>query len=108
MPNNKKIRYYIFRTALSRQKAIEYINKTMVVQLVLIYLPLLVMLGYVLLLVYRVLCWKKYPVKISVTLYTMLSSENPIDDDDTDLPHRLVAGDVDYKCFEDTRYNTMS
>ena len=37
----------------------------------------------------------------------MLSSENPIDDDDTDLPHRLVAGDVDYKCFEDTKDTTQ-
>ena len=35
----------------------------------------------------------------------MLSSENSTnvtDDDDSDLPHRLVAGDTDYKCFEDT------
>ena len=37
----------------------------------------------------------------------MLSSENPIDDDDTDLPHRLVAGDVDYKCFEDIEDTTQ-
>ena len=97
--------YYIFRTALSRQQAVEYVNKTMALQLVLIYLPLLVMLGYALLLVYRFISGKKYPSKrVGSLLYKMSSesSTNAISDDLSDLPHRLVTGNTDYKSFEDT------
>ena len=98
--------YYVFRTALSRQKAKQYINKTMAVQLVLIYLPLVVMMGYGLLLVYRRFgCGKKYLSKRFVSVY-ILPSENSTTtisgDNESDLPHRLIADDVDYKCFEDS------
>ena len=98
--------YYIFRTALSRQQAVKYVNKTMVLQLVLIYLPLLVMMGYALFLAYRFISGKKYPSKKVGSLLYRMSSEssmNVINDDISDLPHRLVAGDTDYKSFEDTK-----
>ena len=100
--------YYVFRTALSRQKAVEYINKTMAVQLVLIYSPFLVMLGYTLLLAYRFICRKKHPSKKLKTVYKPSSenSTNVVSDYDSDLPHRLVAGDTDYKCFEDSEGST--
>jgi hypothetical protein len=97
--------YYIFRTALSRLTAVEYVNKTMAVQLVLIYLPLLVMLGYAFLLAYKFISGKKYPSKKFESLFYKLSSKNSTNvtnDDGCDLPHRLVAGDTDYKSFEDT------
>jgi hypothetical protein len=97
--------YYIFRTALSRLTAVEYVNKTMAVQLVLIYLPLLVMLGYAFLLAYKFISGKKYPSKKFESLFYKLSSKNSANvtiDDGSDLPHRLVAGDTDYKSFEDT------
>ena len=101
--------YHIFRTVLSRQKAIEYINKTMAVQLVLIYLPLLAMMGYALWLVYRFVYRRKDSRKNFTSLY-LLSSENSMDtitdDNDLDLPHRLITGDTDYKCFEDTDHAT--
>ena len=94
--------YHIFRTALSRQKAIEYINKTMAIQLVLIYLPLLAMMGYALLLVYRFLYGKKCSSKKLELLYMLPSENSTNNDNDSDLPHRLIAGDTDYKYFEDT------
>ena len=51
--------YYVLRTALDRHEAMNYINTTMIIQLVLIYLPLLVMMGYAFVSVFRFGCGNK-------------------------------------------------
>lgn len=104
--------YYVLRTALDRPEAINSINTTMVIQLVLIYLPLVVMMGYVLVSVFRYFgCSKNnliHSLKLSgilplTTVATITGSH--FNNDSDSLPHRLIADDTDYKCYEDTDHS---
>ena len=73
----------------------------MAIQLVLIYSPLLVILWYALLLACRFVSGKKYPsTKFYMLSLASENSTNVVNEDDSDLPHRLVAGDTDYECFD--------
>ena len=102
--------YHIFRTKVGRQLVTEYITPSVITQLVLIYLPLLVAAVYVLVLVCRSGCGQRRqsesPKLTSVPLRKLKDFVSSIGKEDNcdseDLPHRLVAGDVKYECFEDT------
>ena len=102
--------YYVLRTALDRHEAINNINTTMVIQLVLIYLPLLVVMGYTLVSVFRFGCGKQDLInsfKLSDILLplTTIDTGSHFNNDLDSLPHRLIADDTDYKCFEDTDHS---
>ena len=99
--------YYAFRTKSGRQVAIEYIKASAAIQLVLIYLPLLIMGVYTVVLICRIV-YRKSDQKnaewtTSIPLQKLRNSFSKEDScDEEELPHRLIAGAADYECFEDT------
>ena len=99
--------YYKVRTKAGKQAAREFIKSTASIQLILIYLPILIMGVYVVMLVCRIGCKRLTPVHTnakwtkSIALQKLQSSFSKEDSSDDELPHRLIAGNADYKCFED-------
>ena len=100
--------YYIFRTMAGKQTATSYITASASIQLVLIYLPLVIMAMYVFTRVCLHVCKKvdgnntKQRTYSSAALQKLTSSFSKEDEVEEELPHRLIAGDVDYECCEDT------
>ena len=99
--------YYKFRTRSRRQEAVEYIKASAAFQLVLIYLPLLIMAACVFVLICRNIYRKSTKINAewttSIPLQKLRSSFSKGDSsDEEELPHRLIAGAADYECFEDT------
>ena len=106
------VHYYSFRINDRRADVKMSIIPTAVLQLILIYVPLVVALLYML----RLLCglrygqgWKRAPVKsTSKPMYKLrefvssFSHKDDVDDDFEELPHRLTAPNIDYECFDDT------
>ena len=104
--------YFLFRTNVGRQAVIDLITPLVSIQLVLVYLPFLVMTLYVLMLTCRfIICSKKStqivpPSKIKSMnacfrkLKELVHSNSR--EESEALPHRMIAGDVNYECFEDT------
>ena len=110
--------YYKFRTRSGRQAAVEYTKASAAFQLVLIYLPLLVVAAYVVIVIIFRIIYKPSSRKEnaewvnSIPLQKLRSSFSKGDSsDDEELPHRLIAGAADYECFDDTdriTYTTMN
>ena len=105
--------YFLFRTSVGRQTVINLITPLVSFQLVLIYLPFVVMAVCVLTLICRFICSKDCIQKQTVLLSKMKSMNEPIRklkelvrsnmrEESESLPHRMVAGDISYECFEDT------
>ena len=99
--------YYKFRTRSGRQAAVEYTKASASFQLVLIYLPLLIMAAYVVVIIFRIIyrqsSKKNAEWTTSISLQKLRSSFSKGDSsDEEELPHRLIAGAADYECFEDT------
>ena len=99
--------YYKFRTRSGRQAAVEYTKASASFQLVLIYLPLLIMAMYVTVLIFRIIYRQSNKLNAewatSISLQKLRSSFSQWDSsDEEELPHRLIAGAADYECFEDT------
>ena len=101
--------FYSFRTNAGKQAATTYIAATAAIQLVLIYLPLLIMVVYIFVLICQ-LAYKRVDEKNaewtnnSIALQKLMSSFSKEDDADDELPHRLTAPDADYKCFNQANH----
>ena len=99
--------FYIFRTQAGSSRQTDNITASAVIQLVLIYLPLLIMAVYVVRLICLTGCRQtdqknsEWTRSISLgKLRNSFSKEYSLDEEE--LPHRLIAGDASYECFEDT------
>ena len=101
---------YAVRTKVSKQTAVEHVTQSAIIQLVLIYLPLLIVAVYAVVVVYRHGCRpkdKSTNTHRSTSTLSLLSKlrnlVGPVrkegDLDSEELPHRLIAGDVDYEQF---------
>ena len=116
------IHYFLFQSQENRYTVKKKVAKTAVVQAILIYLPFCAMVIYVLVLGYKHIygfyykrCGKqnKFNKEMDMPamqtlgwLKTVVHSISSISGDtsntDNELPHRLIAGQVSYECFEDT------
>ena len=90
---------YVIRSRVSQQTAVEDITVSAVIQMVLVYLPLIIMVAYIVVSVYRFSCRKRNPNKSINKLSSRLRDlMAPIIGEDSleteELPHRLVTGDV--------------
>ena len=93
---------YVIRARVSQQTAVEDITVSAVIQVVLVYLPLIIMGAYIAVSVYKFSFrkWKqnKPKSKLSSRLRELIA---PMFGDDSleteELPHRLIAGDVEYE-----------
>ena len=96
--------YYTFRTKSGGQAAVEYIKASATIQLVLIYLPFLIMAVYMIVLVGRNVYKQsnKKNAEWTTTLFLGSYFSTGGSSDEEELPHRLIAGAADYECFEDT------
>lgn len=100
---------YVFRTRVSHQTSVGRLIPSAVLQLLLIYTPLLIMAVCVLVSVYRLGCGQKCKDEIKSSrkftklrkLANLKSREDSIDKDaeDSEFHHRLVGGSVDYEKF---------
>ena len=109
------VHYYIFRTtATGRQAVTDFITPSVAVQLVLIYLPLMVATVYTFVVIVRYRCKQngrqgspKTTNTAIIKLKDFVSSFRDNDKlEDEALPHRLVAEDIDYECYEGTDHNS--
>ena len=85
---------------------LEYSKVSAVIQLVLIYLPFLIMAVYVVVLLCRNTCRQSSRNDAQWTTPIFLKSSfnkgNNFDHDEEELPHRLITDcAADYECFED-------
>ena len=96
--------FYEFRTKSGEQSSVEYIKPTAAIQLVLIYLPFLIMAVYVIVLICQMVYRQSDKKGAEWTTSIFLRSSFSVGDnsDEKELPHRLIAGAADYSCFEDT------
>ena len=101
---------YVVRTKVGRETVVDNITGSAVLQLALMYLPLVVMLGYVVLLVYkhRRKCGRGYQMSSDGSTRTfsrmMMKLVDPVRSKEEsvymdELPHRMIANDVDYEQF---------
>ena len=103
--------YYIFRTSVGRQVVIDLITHLVSIQLILIYLPFLVMTVYMLTLICSFICSKKCAwieqlpklksMTESVRKLKQLVHSNSREESES-LPHRMVVGEISYERFEDS------
>ena len=96
--------YHTFRTKSGGQAAVEYIKASAAIQLLLIYLPFLIMAVYMIVLVCRNVYRQSNEKNAEWTTTIFLRSSFSAGDssDEGELPHQLIAGAADYECFEDT------
>ncbi len=93
---------YVIRARVSQQTAVEDITVSAVIQVVLVYLPLIIMGAYIAVSVYKFGFRKrnqnKPRSKLSSRLRELMA---PMIGDDSleteELPHRLITGDVEYE-----------
>lgn len=101
---------YVVRTKVSQQTVVDSITGSAVLQLILVYLPLVVMFVYVVASVLKRRCGSRSNRQVSSdgstkTLYRMMinlvtphySSRESVCMDE--FPHRMIANDVDYEEF---------
>ena len=118
------IHYYLFQSQENRHTVKEKIVDTAAVQLTLIYLPLFIVTLYLLVIgskhTYRFYRRRngnqsafgkeiEQPMmyklrRLRATVQSISSMNGDIRMDDEELPHRFIAGEVGYECFEDTDY----
>jgi hypothetical protein len=119
------IHYYLFQSQENRHTIKEKIVDTAAVQLTLIYLPFFIVTLYLLVIgsrhTYRLYRRRKgnqsvvigkeieppmmYKLKrLRAAVQSISSMNGDIMINDEELPHRFIAGDVSYECFEDTDY----
>ena len=110
------INYYLYQSQERRHTVIEKVTRIAAFQMILIYLPICIMLLYLLVVGCKKLCNFCTKRKISQRIFEnkidqpvmirlrdavqTLSTANVTDADD-ELPHRLIASEVSYECFED-------
>ena len=96
--------YYTFRTQSGGQAAVEYIKASAAIQLLLIYIPFLIMAVYMIVLVCHNVYRRsnKKNAEWTTTIFLRSSFSTGDSSDEEELPHRLIAGATDYECFEDT------
>ena len=109
------IHYYLFQSQENRQFFKEKLVGTATIQIILIYLPLFIVFFYILVVGFKqiVLLWRRNKSSQRSFEEENDSSKTQMrhlravirslrgDSDDNDLPHRLIAGEVSYECFED-------
>ena len=110
------LNYYRTRVKEQRNKRGSTVTPARV-QLALIYLPFVIMSVYTLVVFYKHLRKKGCKNQTTTTFFVperarklrefvksinTLDEDTDQDDDDEELPHRLLAGDIDYACFEDS------
>ena len=120
------IHYYLFQSQENRHTVKENVVKTAAVQMTLVYLPLFIIMLYLLVIgckyVYRLYTKRngnlsifskemEQPVPVTQTLRRLRAAVRSISSlsgdisvNDEELPHRFIAGEVSYECFEDTDY----
>ena len=101
--------YYKFRTRSGRKAAVEYTTASAAFQLVLIYLPFLIMALYVIGQISRIVCRQsnaRNPAAWVISMTSLQKLKSSLSkrhsSNEEELPHRLIAGTADYECFEDT------
>ena len=94
----------MFRTKSGEQSAVEYIKTSAAIQLVLIYLPFLIVAVYVIVLICQIVYRQSDKKGAEWTTSIFLRSSFSVGDnsDEEELPHRLIAGAANYSCFEGT------
>ena len=98
---------YAIRARVSKQTAVENITVSAVIQVVLVYLPLLIMTVYVAVSVYRLSCRHKNQSNSCMSISKLSSKCRylmvPVIGEDSleteELPHRLITGDVEDGSF---------
>ena len=95
--------YHKFRTKAGKQVATDY-NFIMLasLQLVLIYLPLFIMVIYIILMIFQLCCRKAGKGNSEWRRSIISLGRSYKNDNEEELPHRLIAGDVYYSKFEET------
>ena len=113
------IHYFLFQSQENRYTVKKRVAKTAIIQAILIYLPFCVMVIYVLALGYKHICgfYKKCDTfnhermdlpatqtlgRLRAAVHSISSISGDTSNTDEELPHRLIAGQVSYECFEDT------
>ena len=106
--------YYVFRTRVGRQAVTHSITPSAVIQLILIYLPLIIATVYLIVVIFRLGCKRKKqsasPTSSSIVLIKLkdfMSSYRDVDEVNHDndlLPHRLLTENVEYEYREDIDY----
>ena len=107
--------YSLFRTSVGRQAVIDLIGPSVAIQLLLIYLPFTVMTLYVLVLICKFMYRTQNLIvplpKIKSTnmsfgkLKELVRSNSGEDSLESEaLPHRMIAGEVNYECYEDNEH----
>ena len=95
------LHYYTFRTRAGKQVAMDYITTSAAIQLVLIYLPLLVIALYIITRIFRKIGQKYFKSQRSrLSLGRSYVNEDSLYGEE--LPHRLIAEEVDYSGFKET------
>ena len=114
--------YYLFQSQESRHAIKENISKAAGIQMTLIYLPIFIIILYML----GVGCKYVYCLysknhgsqsgeeadlpetqtlrRLRAAVRSISSLSGDISANDEELPHRFIAGEVSYECFEDTDY----
>ena len=103
--------YYVFRTRVGRQAVTHSITPSAVIQLILIYLPLIIATVYLIVVIFRLGCKRKKqsasPTSSSIVLIKLkdfMNSYRDVDElihDNDLLPHRLLTENVEKKYCED-------
>ena len=114
--------YHLFQSQESRHTVKENVSITAGIQMTLIYFPLLIVILYMLVVgCKRVYCLysKKHAShnqeeidkpgtqslrRLRAAVRSISSLSGDINADNEELPHRFIAGEVSYECFEDTDY----
>ena len=96
-------RYHTVRTRAGKQAVVDHVLNLAVLQLVLIYLPLLVMVVYIIMLIFM-LCCRKIGIKGNVADWrkSIVFLGRSYNYDEEELPYRLIAKDMDYSGLEET------
>ena len=104
--------YFIFRTSVGRQVAMDLITHLVSIQLILIYLPFFIMIVYILTLICSFMCSKKcawieqlqkiksITVSESIRKLKELVQSNDREESES-LPHEMIVGEISYERFED-------
>ena len=118
------IHFYLFQSQENSHTIKEKIADTAAVQMTLIYLPLFIVMLYLLVIGWKhvYLLYRKrhgnqsifskeieQPVTLNLkrlraAVQSISSMNGDIGVNNEELPHRFIAGEVSYKCFEDTDY----
>ena len=122
------IHYYLFQSQEKRHTIKEKIVDTVAVQMTLIYLPFFIVVLYLLVIgckhVYRLYRRRQgsqsifgkeleQPVthklrRLRAAVQSISSTNGDISINDEELPHRFIAGEVSYECFEETDYTQQT